>query len=140
MIYGDAVTFSIWIFFIIFNQMILSVSFKFSPSTIYDIWKIIDCVIFSSCPCIVSLSVRMISNFCIMNWIVSEPEFSHNFSLFRWFLIQSFNYVWSHWHLSCKNGSFSTSRLRNSFLYVINFNSSSSISNFYCKCFSLHSY
>jgi len=139
MIYRDAVTFSIWIFFIVFNQMILSVSFKFRPSTIYDIWKIIDCVIFGSCPCIISLSVRMISNLCIMNWVVSKSESSHNFGLFRWFLIQSFNDVWSHWHLSCENGSFSTSRLRNSFLYIINFNSSCSISHFYYKCFSLQS-
>ena len=119
MINWNNISFTIWILLIVINQVMFSISFQFNPSTINDIWKIICSIIFRSYPGIISLSIWMVGNLNVMNWVMSKFDLSHSFCLQRFLLIQTFNDVGSHRHLSCEYSFFGSCSLRNSFLNVI---------------------
>ncbi len=138
MINWYSASFTIWVLFVVLNQVMLSVSFQFNPSCNNDIWKIIDSIILSSCPGIVSLSVRMIGNLNIVNWVMSKFYLSHCLCLDRFFLIQTFNNVRSHRNLCSENSIFASSSLRNSFFDIIYFNTLSCVSYFYNKSLCLY--
>lgn len=138
MVNRNTVTFAIWIFFIVLDQMVVSISFKLCPTPIYDVREVIYCVIFCSCPGIISLSIRMICYFYVMDRIVSKSNPPHCFSLERFFLLQSFNDVGGHRHLSCENRFLSSRCFRHSFFYVINLNSCRGIPQLQYKTFCFH--
>lgn len=113
------ISFTVWILLVVFNQMVLSITLQFNPSSIYNIWKVLWSIILRSCPGIVCLPIRMVGNLNVVNRIVSELNLSHSFCLYRLFFIQTFHNVGGHRYLRSENCFFCSRSLRNSFLDVI---------------------